>query len=62
MRGFWEDDSSADGGVAGRPSRGKKGFVTPTETSLHGAALCFVVKTQDHRSVIEQGLAVGGGW
>ena len=43
-------------------------FVTPTETNVHGDAVCFVVKTwAEHKTtktVLNNGwqLAVGGGW
>ena len=46
----------------------RKGFVTPTETTVHGDALCFMGKTwARHKTTeivlnIEQWLAVGGGW
>ena len=55
----------------------RKGFVTPTETNVHGDALCFMAETwAGHRtteSVFNNGwrlvavggwwrLAVGGGW
>ena len=55
---------------------GRKEFVTPTETKLHGDALCFMVKTwarhKTTETVLNSGwrlaavgsrrLAVGGGW
>ena len=43
----------------------RKGFVTQTETNVHGDALLHgrdMGKTQDHRNSVEQFLAVGGGW
>ena len=47
----------------------KKGFVTPTETDVHGDALCFMVKTWARHKTTETALnkgwrlaAVGGGW
>ena len=59
--------SGVHGCTAGLSVRGvgNKGFVTPTDTNVHGDALCFMVNEwQDtrHRSTIEQWLAVGGGW
>ena len=54
--------------VPGLSLRGKKGFVTPTETDVHGGALCFMVKTwvrhNATETVLNNGwrLAVGGGW
>ena len=49
----------------------KEGFVTPTETNLHGDALCFVVKIWARHKTTEASLnngcdwwlvAVDGGW
>ena len=42
--------------------RKKKRFMTPTETKLHGDALCFMVKTWATHKTTEALLAVGGGW
>ena len=48
---------------------GKKRFVTPTETNVHGDGLCFMVKTWAGHKTTEASLnngwrlaAVGGGW
>ena len=55
----------------GLPLRGKKekGFVTPTETNVHGDALCFMGKTWARHKTTEAVLnnvwrfaAVGGCW
>ena len=47
----------------------KEGIVTPTETNVHGDALCFIVKTWARHKTTETVLnngwrlaAVGGGW
>ena len=49
----------------------RTGFVTPTETNLHGDALCFMVKTWARQKTTEallnsgwrlRRLVVGGGW
>ena len=55
----------------------EKGFIMPTETNLHGDALCFMVKTwarhKTTKALLNSGwrlvavggwgrLAVGGGW
>ena len=48
--------------------RGGRGFGTPTETNVHGEALCFMGKTWErHKTTeivlnIEQWLAAVGGW
>ena len=40
-----------------------KGFPTPTETNLHGDALCFMVETWTRQKTTEAlVLVVGGGW
>ena len=46
----------------------KKRFVTPTETNVHGDALCFTVETwamhKTMQALLNNGwrLVVGGGW
>ena len=62
-----DDEPTAVG--TGLPLREKRGFVTPTETNLHGGALCFMVQTGKRHKTTEallnngwQRLAVGGGW
>ena len=58
--------SPAPPSAAGLSSRGnKKHFVTPTETKVHGGALCFVVMGPSLLRRLAVGgwrLAVGGGW
>ena len=49
-------------GLSLTKNKKRKRFITPTETNVHGDALCFMAKTHDHRNGIEQWLAVGGGW
>ena len=58
-------------GYRGLSLRGKKlrkGFITPTETNVHGYALCFMVKTRLRHKTTETALnnvwrlAVGGWW
>ena len=53
-----------EGGGGGRA----EGFVTPSETNVHGDALCFMVKTwarhKTTETVLKNGwrLAAVGGW
>ena len=68
-------DRAGQGRAAGLSLRGKKEFVTPTETNLHGDALCFIIKPRTIHKTTEASsnngwrlavggwrLAVGGCW
>ena len=57
------------GGGLSQGKKGPKGFVTPTETNVHGDALCFVAKAWARHTATEAQLnnrwrlvAVGGCW
>ena len=48
-------------GGQGRPPGGiKAAFVTPTETNVHGDALCYMAKTRARHKTTETGL--NNGW
>ena len=66
----WEKAGQWVSGLALREEKKKKkkGFVTPTETNLHGDALCFMGKTWARHKTTEAPLSNGswlvavGGW
>ena len=72
----WVGSEEGRAVLKGGEGGGGEGFVTPTETNVHGDALCFIVKTWARHKTTETGvnngrrlaalggwrLAVGGGW